>query len=100
MRAVHLANLDKVRPVLIMTAEGVRPYRTKVTVAPITSTARGLPSEVPVGSQNGLDHESVVSLDNMVTIRTEELGRLIGYLTAVQDRAVAQAILIAFDLDI
>jgi hypothetical protein len=53
--------LDKTRPVLVLTRDTVRPHLTNVTVAPITSTIRGLSTEVPVGTANGLDHESVIS---------------------------------------
>jgi mRNA interferase MazF len=99
MRAIHLAQLDKTRPVLVLTREAVRPYLTRVTVAPITSTIRGLSTEVPVGARNGLDHESVVSLDNILTIPTSAVGRQLGYLATDQESALAEAIRVAFDLD-
>ena len=54
MRSIHLARLDKTRPVLILTRELVRPYLSRVTVAPITGTVRGLSTELPVGRRNGL----------------------------------------------
>jgi len=68
MRPIHAAHLDKTRPVLILTREVVRPYLSRVTVAPITSTIRGLSTEVPVGSANGLDQDGVVSCDNIITV--------------------------------
>jgi mRNA interferase MazF len=49
MRPIHTAQLEKRRPVLVLTRELVRPHRTLVTVAPITSTIRGLSTEVAVG---------------------------------------------------
>jgi mRNA interferase MazF len=98
MRPIHLAQLDKARPVLVLTREAVRPYLTRVTVAPITSTVRGLSTEVPVGQRNGLDHESVVSCDNIVTVPAGALGRHLGYLLADQERGLAEAIQAAFDL--
>jgi mRNA interferase MazF len=98
MRPIHLARLEKTRPVLILTREAVRPYLTRVTVAPITSNIRGLSTEVPVGARNGLDHDSVVSLDNILTIPTSALGRHLGYLTAEQEPELAEAIKVAFDL--
>lgn len=73
---------------------------TKVTVAPITSTVKGLSSEVPVGPENGLDHGSVVSLDNVVTIPVGLLGETIGFLTEGQETLLAHAIVLAFDLDL
>lgn len=99
MRPIHLAQLDKTRPVLILTREAVRPYLARLTVAPITSTVRGLSTEVPVGPANGLDHDSVVSCDNVVTVPKSALGRHLGYLLPHQEQGLADAILAAYDLD-
>jgi mRNA interferase MazF len=99
MRPIHLAHLDKARPVLILTREVVIPYLTRLTVAPITSTVRGLSTELPVGRPNGLDHDSVVSLDNIVTIPKTALGRLLGHLHDLDEPALTAAIHAAFDLD-
>lgn len=99
MRPIHLAQLDKQRPVLVLTRELVRPHMTRVTVAPITTTARGLSTELPVGSANGLTTASVVSCDNVVTVPTAALGRQIGVLLDVQEPALTSAIRAAFDLE-
>ena len=98
MRPICLAQLDKVRPVLVLTREVVRPHVGRVTVAPITTTIRGLSTEVPVGSANGLDQASVVSCDNIVTVPADAVGRQIGVLLAVQEPTLAEAIRLAFDL--
>lgn len=98
MRPIHVAQLDKGRPVLILTRELVRPHLTRVTVAPITTTIRGLSTEVPVGGKNGLDHDSVVSCDNIVTVPVSTLGRHLGYLFPQQEPELAQAIRAGFDL--
>jgi mRNA interferase MazF len=99
MRPIYIAELDKARPVVILTRDLVRPHMTRVTVAPITSTARGLSTEIAVGPANGLDHACVVSSDNIVTVPTSTLGRQIGYLLPAQDAALTAAIHAAFDLD-
>lgn len=99
MRPIHLARLDKPRPVLVLTREVVRPHLSRVTVAPITSTIRGLSTEVPVGAANGLDHASVVSCDNIVTVPVSALGRQLGTLLIEQETALTAAIHAAFDLD-
>jgi len=99
MRPIHVARLDKARPVLILTREVVRPHLSRVTVAPITSTIRGLSSEVPVGQANGLDHSSVVNCDNIVTVPVTSIGRQLGFLLADQETALSEAIQAAFDLD-
>jgi mRNA interferase MazF len=100
MRPIHLAALDKTRPVLILTREQVRPYLKSITVAPITSTVRGLSTEVEVGAANGLDHKSVVSCDNITTIPQTAIGRFLGYLDPAQEPALAHAIAAAYDLDL
>jgi mRNA interferase MazF len=100
MRPIHLAALDKTRPVLFLTRAQVRPFLNSVTVAPITSTIRGLSTEVPVGSANGLEHDSVVSCDNITTVPGTAVGRLLGYLQPPQEQALSQAIAAAYDLDL
>ncbi|MHB8719663.1 MAG: type II toxin-antitoxin system PemK/MazF family toxin [Candidatus Dormibacteria bacterium] len=98
MRQIHLAQLDKTRPVLIMTREIVRPHLSRVTVAPITTTIRGLSTEVAVGPENGLDHAGVVSCENLSTVPISTLGRLVGYLLPAQELMLAEAVRTAFDL--
>lgn len=95
---IWLARLDKTRPVLVLTREEVRAVRQLVTVAPITSTARGLRSEVIVGQPNGLDHESVVNLDSIVTVPRNVFLRPIGALLEEQEEDLARAFSEAFDL--
>jgi mRNA interferase MazF len=82
-----------------LTRELVRPFLDRVTVAPITSTIRGLSSEVQVGPANGLDHGCVINCDNIVTVLASALGRLIGHLLPAQEAALTAAIHAAFDLD-
>ncbi len=100
MRPIHLATLDKTRPVLILTREHVRPFLTSITIAPITSTIRGLSTEVPVGRANGIDHDSVVSCDTITTVPRNAIGRLLGYLHPSQEPALSHAIASAYDLDV
>ena len=99
MRPIHLATLDKRRPVLILTRElAVSRLRT-VTVAAITSRIHGLATEVIVGAVNGLDHESAVNLDNVFTIDYSALGPRLGFLLDSQETALRDAVSHAFDLD-
>lgn len=100
MRTIALVQLDKRRPALILTRESKRHALSWVTVAPITSTVRGLASEVPVGPRNGLDHDSVVSCDNITTVRREAVGDTIGMLLEDQEAALARAISDAFELEL
>jgi mRNA interferase MazF len=100
VRAIHLAQLDKTRPAVILTRESVRPHIRWVTVAPITSRIRGLRTELAVGRDNGLEQDSVVNCDNVTTVEIERLGRQIGFLRDDQEPALAEAIGTAFDLDL
>lgn len=99
MRPIHLAALDEPRPVIVLTRELVRPHLTRVTVAPITTTVRGLSTEVAVGADNGLDHPGVISCDNVVTIPRAALGRQIGRLFPEQEPYLTAALHAAFDLE-
>jgi mRNA interferase MazF len=99
VRPIHTARLDKTRPVVVLTRELVRPHMARVTVAPITSTVRGLSTEIPVGPANGLEHACVVSCDNIVTVPKSALGHQIGHLLPAQETALTAAIHAAFDLD-
>jgi mRNA interferase MazF len=99
MRPIHVAQLDKARPVLILTRELVRPHMTAVTIAPITTTIRGLSTEVPVDGANGLAGPSVISCDNITTIPKSAIGEQIGVLLDRQEETLGAAIRAAFDLD-
>ncbi len=100
MREICLVRLDKTRPALVLTREVARAAMTKVTVAPITTAIKGLSSEVRVGPENGLDHDCVVALDNVITVPADLLGRTVGYFHADQELELARAIVLAYDLEI
>jgi len=70
-----------------------------VTVAPITTTIRGLSTEVPVDAANGLAGPSIVSCDNVTTIPAEALGKQVGVLLEHQEQMLSDAIRAALDLD-
>lgn len=100
MREICLVKLDKTRPALVLTREPARAAMTKVTVAPITSTVKGLASELLVGPENGLDHRCAASLDNVITVPRALLGRTLGFLTTEQEAQLARAVVVAYDLDV
>ena len=86
---------DKRRPVLVLTRAEVIPLLDTVMVAPVTSTRRGAPSEVYVGVDEGLKHESAVNLDHVQTVERARLVGYVGSLTDVQMRKVCRALAIA-----
>ena len=98
MRSIRLARLDKSRPVFVLTRELVRPHLNTVTVAPITTTIRGLSTEVLCGPANGLDDRCVVACDHITTIPDRLLGQQIGRLLNQQEVDLTRAIGAAFDL--
>lgn|SRR6476620_1602343 len=98
MRDIHVAHLDKARPVVVLTREPVRAAMRRVTVAPITTTVKGLSTEVAVGPENGLEQPGVISCDNIITIDKAALGRHVGFLFERQERDLAAAVVSAFAL--
>lgn len=100
MRPIHLARLDKSRPVLVLTRELVRPHLNTVTVAPITTTIRQLSTEVSLDAENGLQERCVVACDHVTTIPVVALGAQIGRLLDHQEPTLTEAIRAAFDLDL
>ena len=86
---------DKRRPVLVLTRQEVIRYLNKVMVAPVTSTKRGAPSEVPVGFAEGLKQDSVVNLDNVQTVQQDRLHKYIGSLSGDKMAEVCRALAIA-----
>jgi mRNA interferase MazF len=98
MCTIAWVQLDKRRPAVILTRQSALHLLTRVTVAPVTSTIRGISTEVPVGPRNGLDHDSVVSCDNIVTVRSGAVGATLGLLFDDQESTLARAISDAFDL--
>ena len=92
----ELAAPDKRRPVLILTrSESIR-YLSNVTVAPLTRTIRGGPSQVPLGIEVGLKGPSAVNLHNITTIPKAALRSFIGTVPPADMAAVCRAIGFAF----
>jgi mRNA interferase MazF len=98
MRSIVVARLDKPRPALVLTRPAKLHLLAWVTIAPITSTIRGISSEVRVGPRNGLDHDCVVTCDNITTVRKDALGDTVGLLFDDQEPDLARAISDAFEL--
>jgi mRNA interferase MazF len=82
----------KPRPVLILTRDSAVAYLSRVTVAPITSSIRGVPSEVLVGPEDGLKQPSAVNLHNLVTVQKDRIGRRVAQLDDTKLRDVCRAV--------
>jgi mRNA interferase MazF len=86
---------DKRRPVLVLSRQRAISLLHTVLVAPITSTTHGAPSEVPVGLDEGLKHESVINLDQIQTVDQTRLHRFVGTVGPAKMSAVCRALSIA-----
>jgi len=75
---VWLAPLDKVRPVIILTRDPMGRLLHAVVTAPVTSTVRGLSTEVPVGPADGIRLPSVANLDQVQLVARSRLVRRVG----------------------
>ncbi len=90
---------DKERPVAILSREVAIDVLDTVMVAPITSTVRGIPSEVPLGRDAGLDHPSAANLDHVQTVAKSRLKRRLGRLQGAQMNQLCEALRIAVGCD-
>ena len=90
---------DKRRPVLVLARQEVIGLLRTVTVAPITSTIHGAPSEVIIGIDEGLKRDSAVNLDHVQTVDKARLHRCVGSLSAAKMADVCAALVIATGCD-
>ena len=86
---------DKRRPVVVLTRQEVLPLLRTAIVAPITSTIRGLPSEVIIGTDEGLEHDSAINLDHVQTVEQRSLHGFVGTLSEAKMRQVCRALALA-----
>ncbi len=86
---------DKRRPVVVLSRQKAITLLRTVLVAPITSTAHGAPSEVHVGLEEGLKHESVVNLDQVQTVDQQRLHHFVGTVGPEKMAAICRALMIA-----
>lgn len=90
---------DKRRPVLILTRDSIIPYLGEVTVAPITSTVRRIPSEVLLSTSDGVPEDCAVNLDHMQTVEKSKMGALITTLGSDKMKQVRAALMFALGFD-
>lgn len=91
--------LDKRRPVLVVTRTGAVPVLDWTTVAPVTSRARGISTEIPVGRDEGLPRDGVASFDNLQPIRRALLTERIGELGPLGSFRICRALEALADCD-
>lgn len=92
VRLYRFAPPDKQRPVLILTRESAVSHLSTVTVAPITSAIRGVPSEVILDANDGMKGPCAVNLHNAVTVSQERLGPRVASLSMTRMAEVCAAL--------
>src|SRR5437588_11547592 len=85
---------DHRRPVVVLSRPVLLGLLQTVSVAAVTSTKRNVPTEVALGTEEGLKHESCVNLTNLFTVRQSDLKRFIGVVRPDKMRAVCAALAI------
>lgn len=100
VRLCELPRPDKARPVLVLTRGSAIQYLSRVTVAPITSSVRGVPSEVVLDVADGMKQRCAANLHNLVTVNQDSLGRRLTQLSPERMREVCGALAFALGCDL
>lgn len=90
---------DKKRPVLILTRESAISVLNSVTIAPITTTIRSIPTELLLTEQDGVPHTCAANFDNLQTVPKSNIGDRITRLTSRRMEEAAAAVSFALGLD-
>ena len=100
VRLYSFASPGKKRPVLVLTRDSSISYLSTVSVAPITSTIRGVPSEVVLGQDDGMKAPCAVNLHNTMTISQDRLGKRVARLSSVRMTEICGALRFSLGCDL
>lgn len=89
---------DKKRPVVILTRNSILEYLGEVTIAPVTSTVRDIPSEVLLSRLDGMHNDCAVNCDHIQTVSKSNVGSMITSLSKEKLSEVRDAINFALNL--
>jgi mRNA interferase MazF len=98
IRSYQFQHPDKTRPILILTRDSVIEYLGEVTVAPITTTIRDIPSEVLLTKHDGMPKDCAVNCDHLQTVSKAKIGSLITTLSGAKMSQVREAVSFALGL--
>jgi mRNA interferase MazF len=90
---------DKKRPALVLTRDSAIAYLSTVTVAPVTSAIRGVPSEVVLSEEDGMKSTCAVNLHNAVTVSQQRLGKRVAQLSPARMSEVCAALRFSLGCD-
>ena len=99
VRLYHFAPPDKARPVVVLTRDSAIAYLSNITVAPITSSIRSVPSEVILREDDGMKTPCAVNLHNAVTVSRDRLGRRIAQLSSPRMSEICAALRFSLGCD-
>ena len=100
VRLYRFAPPDKQRPVVVLTRATAIAYLSTVTVAPITSAIRGVPSEVVLNEEDGMKVPCAVNLHSAATISQDRLGKRVGQLSSLRMNEICAALRFALGCDL
>lgn len=89
---------DKKRPVLLLTRNSIIEYLGEITIAPITTTIRDIPTEVLLSKHDGMTRDCAVNLDHLQTVSKSKIGAFIAQLSQEKLKEVQKAIQFALDM--
>jgi mRNA interferase MazF len=81
--------------VVVLTRDSALDFLGEVTIAPITSTVRDIPTEVPLGSEDGLPRDCAINLDHVQTVSKGRIGALITTLGSARLAQIRRSLLFA-----
>jgi len=99
VRLYQFAPPDKKRPALVLTRNSAIRYLSTVTVAPITSTIRGVPSEVVLDEEDGMKSPCAINLHNAVTVSQNRLGKRVAQLSSLRMSEICTALRFSLGCD-
>jgi mRNA interferase MazF len=85
---------------VVLTRDSAIAYLSTVTVAPITSSIRGVPSEVILDESDGMKAPCAVNLHNAVTVSQDRLGKLVAQLSSPRMNAICAALRFSLGCDL
>ena len=99
VRLYNFSRPDKKRPVVVLTRDSAVGYLSTVTVAPVTSTIRGVPSEVVLDEDDGMKGRCAINLHNAITVSQDRLGKRVSRLSLSRMNEVCAALRFALGCD-
>jgi mRNA interferase MazF len=100
VRLYRFAPPDKKRPVVVLTRDSAIAYLSTVTVAPVTSTVRGVPSEVVLDEEDGMKASCAVNLHHAITVSQDRLGKRVARLTSPRMNEICTALRFSLGCDL